>query len=101
MTTQHGPGWVNTDQDAHLNWNLNGLYHPQPPLFVCSQGGAAADDDIDFSKSAAGWGKPKQPLSEDASTTEKAADKAANVMEDAAEDAVQKLHPALIKFLNR
>jgi hypothetical protein len=29
------------------------------------------------------------------------ADKAADVMEDAAADAVQKLHPALIKFLNR
>lgn len=38
---------------------------------------------------------------DDESFTEKAADKAVDIMDEAANDAVQKLHPALIKFLNR
>lgn len=91
---------------AHLGNRRAALSASARSFARCMQGDTAAGDpaagdDQDFSKGATDWGKPKQPLSKDASATEKAADKAANVMEDAAADAVQKLHPALIKFLNR
>jgi hypothetical protein len=46
-------------------------------------------------------GLAEKPQQEHNSTPDTMADKAADVIEDAASDAVQRLHPALIKFLNR
>lgn len=73
------------------------------PAALHTQGGDTQPGSALPGAAAGGWGsrRERQPLGKDANATEQMADKAADVMEDAAADAVQKLHPALIKFLNR
>lgn len=67
-----------------------------------TQGGDTQPGSAPPGAAADGWGRrERQPLGKDANVTEQMADTAADMMEDAAADAVQKLHPALINFLNR